>query len=488
MKTKRIPLRVAVVALVAVAAIAAFGGLRVAVSADTPEGIAALEAQGKAFASVAKTASPAVVNIQVKKTVKHASREMRAPFGNEDFLRRFFPNLPDFQQMPEQPFEMQGQGSGFIYSPDGYIMTNNHVVGDADEVMVSLADGREFEAKVVGADKDSDVAVIKIDGDNLPFLEFADSDAIEVGQWVVAIGSPFGFQHTVTAGIVSATGRSGLRIAEFEDFIQTDAAINPGNSGGPLLDLYGRAIGMNTAIASRTGQFNGIGLAIPINMAKWVRDQLVDGGKVTRGYLGVYMQPITPDLAEGFGLDKDTHGVVVESAMEDSPAANAGIERGDVITKMDGRTIDEMGAFRNHIAMLKPGDRVSLEVMRGNDSKTFDIAIAERDNEKLARNMPGAPAPQLEELGMSVQELTPDIAGQMGFEDKQGVIVTGVEPGSPAYDAGIRPGNLIEEVNRQAVKTTEGFMNAVKSSPAGKPVLMLVNDDRQSRFVAVKTK
>jgi serine protease Do len=376
-----------------------------------------------------------------------------------------------------------GQGSGFIISKDGYILTNNHVVGDADKVTVKLLDGREFTAKTIGTDVHSDVAVIKIDGKDLPMLQMGDSDTLEVGEWVVAIGNPFGLSHTLTVGVVSAKGRSSVGIADYENFIQTDAAINPGNSGGPLVDLDGRVVGMNTAIFSRNGGYMGIGFAIPINMAKAIKDQLIQTGSVTRGYLGIVIQDLTPELAKSFGL-KDNQGILVSQVSEDSPAAKAGLKQGDVIVEFAGKPVEKVGAFRNGVALKAPGSKEELTVLRSGKRKTFSITIGKLPDGELADA--GTPH-SLEKLGLTVQTLTPELARQFGFQVEKGVVVTQVTPGSEAALAGINPGAVILEVNRKPVSNTEEFKRAVAQTPEKGVVLLLIKDGQYSRYVALKT-
>ena len=455
-------------------------------------GIESLRQTGKAFAAVAREASPAVVFIQVEKIVQQQPAvQFFSPFGEgspfgDDFSRRFFgapqPGQPkQFRQAPQQQ-RVVGQGSGFIISKDGYILTNNHVVGDADKVTVKLQDGREFTAKTIGADPHSDVAVIKIDDKNLPVLPLGDSDAIEVGEWVVAIGNPFGLSHTLTVGVVSAKGRSSVGIADYENFIQTDAAINPGNSGGPLIDLDGRVVGMNTAIFSRSGGYMGIGFAIPINMAKAIKDQLIQTGSVTRGYLGIVIQDLTPELAKSFGL-KDHQGILVAQVSEDSPAEKAGLKQGDVIVEFDGKPVEKVGPFRNHIALKAPDSKEKITVLRNGERKTLSITIGKLPDGELAAV--GTPH-SLEKLGLTVQTLTPDLARQFGFQGEKGVVVTQVTPGSAAALAGINPGAVILEVNRKPVSNTEEFKRAVAQTPEKGAVLLLIKDGQYSRYVAVK--
>ncbi|RLB71203.1 MAG: serine protease, partial [Deltaproteobacteria bacterium] len=320
------------------------GSLSTRTASAQDAGLENLRETGKAFRSVAKQVGSAVVFIKVEKEVKQRGMGSDSfggsPF-NDELLRRFFGQPPQQKRSPHQTpkHNAAGQGSGFIVSSDGYIMTNNHVVADADKVTVQLLDGSEYEAKIIGTDPPTDVALIKIDVDEkLPALKLGDSDQLEVGDWVLAFGNPFGLSHTLTAGIVSAKGRSGMGLSDYENFIQTDAAINPGNSGGPLVNLDGEVVGMNTAIYSRSGGYMGIGFAIPINMAKNIRQQLIQDGGVTRGRLGVYIQDLNKDLAESFGINQH-EGILVAQVLEDSPAEKAGVQQGDVILKLDGEKV-----------------------------------------------------------------------------------------------------------------------------------------------------
>ncbi|MCK5913696.1 MAG: Do family serine endopeptidase, partial [Desulfuromusa sp.] len=351
-------------------------------------GLDSLRETGKAFRSVAKQVGPAVVYIRVEKEIKQQGMADNPfgghPFGDE-FFRRFFGQPPQ-QQGPHKKVPQRresGQGSGFIISADGYIMTNNHVVGDADKVTVQLLDGREYTAKIIGTDPPTDVALIKIDADEkLPFLPLGNSDQLEVGDWVLAFGNPFGLSHTLTAGIVSAKGRSGIGLTDYENFIQTDAAINPGNSGGPLINLDGEVVGMNTAIFSRSGGYMGIGFAIPINMAQNIYQQLVKHGGVTRGRLGVLIQDLTKDLAESFDIDQRV-GILIAQVVGDSPAEKAGLKQGDVILKFNGNKVDKVAKFRNQIAMTRPGTDVEFLVLRDTKKKKIKAKIGtmETDSE-----------------------------------------------------------------------------------------------------------
>jgi serine protease Do len=438
-----------------------------------------LKDTGKAFASVAREASPAVVFIKVEKTI--TTSPSMGPF-NDDFFKRYFgepaPGQPQ-NPSPQQKHMLQGQGSGFIISSDGYILTNNHVVGDADKVLVKLLDGREFTAKTIGTDPPTDVAVIKIDAKNLPILPLGDSGKLEVGEWVLALGNPFGLSHTLTAGIISALGRSRIGIADYEDFIQTDAAINPGNSGGPLINLEGQAIGINTAIFSQSGGYMGIGFAIPINLVKEINNQLIEHGSVTRGYLGVTAQELTPELAQSFGL-KDDKGALVAQVTPDSPAQKAGLKQGDMIVKFNGEPIDAIVPFRNKIAMTVPGTTVELTIIRDGKEKVFPVTIEKMPSpEQVAASRPEG----VDKLGVTVVTLTKEMADQYGYQGEKGVLVTQVDPGSVAARAGIRPGILVQEVNRKRIRDTNEFKQAVEGKTT---VLLLVKDKRGSQYVALQ--
>ncbi len=439
-----------------------------------------LKQTGQAFRSVAKKVSPAVVFIKVEKESEVVMPEF--PFGDE-FFRRFFgaPPMPEHQPKTRKR-KAVGQGSGFIISPDGLIMTNNHVVGDADKVTVRLLDGREFTADTIGTDPATDIALIKIDETDLPFLKLGDSDKLEVGDWVLAVGNPFGLSHTLTAGIVSAKGRSGIGLNDYENFIQTDAAINPGNSGGPLVNLDGEVVGINTAIFSRSGGYMGIGFAIPINMAKKIRDQLVKHGKVIRGRLGVYIQDLTPDLAESFGIDKNK-GILVAQVIEDSPAEKAGLKRGDVILRIDGDPVGKVADFRNRIALTAPGTKVTLLVLRDGKRKKIKVTIGAMEDQQTAKTGTSS----ISSYGLSLQSLTPELAERLGYEGEKGVLVAGVEAGSPAEEAGIERGDLIQEVNRVSVTTPAEVREALKKSRGGK-ALLLVRHGETTRYLALHPK
>ncbi len=451
-------------------------------TAQEDENIELLARTSQAVAEIVKEAMPAVVFVQVEKTVEQGPSPFgQDPFGmfNDPFFQRFFG--PHLRQRPRK-FKQRGQGSGFIISKDGYILTNNHVVGEADSISVKLADGRKFKAKVIGKDPQSDVAVIKINAKGLPVLPLGNSDSIQVGEWVIAIGNPFGLTQTVTVGVVSAKGRSRLGITDYEDYIQTDAAINPGNSGGPLINIHGEAIGINSAIFSRSGGYMGIGFAIPINMAKAVKDQLIKNGKVVRGWLGVVIQEIDEDLAKSFGLKK-TEGVLISEVADNSPAKKAGLKSGDIILEMDGHKVYDIGELRNKIALTPPGTKVTFDILREDKHKKITVTIEEKPG---GVTVAMSKHEILKQLGLVVQELTSDLAQQFGYREGQGVLVAEVEPGSLAAGAGIQAGQLIEEVNRIKVRTVDEFLKALSKSRKTKTVLFKVRDGDISRYVALR--
>jgi len=448
-----------------------------ALAAD-PDSIAALRQMGKAFSSIAEKASPAVVGLQAEKTVSRDSQTYRnSPFG-DDFYEYFFGPRSPRQRSPQRRNQQPqtALGSGFVISPDGYILTNNHMVEDAEKVTVELAGGRKFTAEITGTDPDSDIAVIKIDADNLPYLELADSDTLEVGEWVLAIGNPLGFSHTVTAGIVSAKGRS-VGLATIENFIQTDAAINRGNSGGPLINLEGKVVGMNTAIYGATGNI-GIGFAIPVNMAKHVYKQLREGGSVERGFLGISFEDLTPDLAAAFDLKTDTKGVAIKEVIADSAAEKAGLKRYDVIVEFEGQAVEKSNQFLNRVAMLSPDTKVEVVVLRDGKRKTFTVQLGKRPPEAEIRG--NLPADTIKELGFSVINMNEELAKQLGYEDESGVIVREVEAGSQAEQAGIVPGVLIKEVNRQPINNTKEFGEEIKIAQKKGRALLLIRQDNSS--------
>ncbi len=436
-----------------------------------------LRRMSKAFTQISEHASPAVVAIKAEKVASLDWPSTRNPFEDEFF--DFFFGTPR-RRKPQQPPRQTAQGSGFIISKEGYILTNNHLVGQASNVNVTLSDGRKLEAKIIGTDPESDVAVIKIEGTQFPYLELADSDELKVGEWVLAIGNPFGLSHTVTAGIVSAKGRS-LGLTTYEDFIQTDAAINLGNSGGPSINLDGKVVGINTAIVSRGGGSMGIGLAIPINMAKSIYSQLIEGGTVVRGYLGIGPRDLTPEMAEYFGLE-DSTGVIIAEVVPNSAADKAGLKRNDIILEFEGKPVTNADKFRKSVALVKPGEKVKLSVKRNGTRKMITAILEERSSAGRALTIPGETTGQ---LGLSVQDMTDDLSQRFGYSGMRGVIVMRVKPGSPAGQAGITAGMAVMEVNQNAVTNTEKFNNGIKKRKEEGAYLLLVNNGQYCQFILV---
>lgn len=466
--------------------------LATTVSAENPDRIETLQQTGKIFASIAENASKAVVGIKAEKNVDIQLYWTIPDWPFDDFfdngdnpLERFFRQQQPDQQQPQSRLQM-AQGSGFIISSDGYILTNNHMVSEAEKVTVQLSDETEVEAEIIGTDPDSDVAVIKIDRENLPYLELADSDSIEVGEWVLAVGNPFGFSHTVTAGIISAKGRSGVGVATYEDFIQTDAAINPGNSGGPLLNLTGKVIGINTAIISQSGGNLGIGLAIPSNMAKNIYKQLKEEGQVVRGYLGIVIQDLTPQLAKSFDME-NTDGVLIPDVTKDSAAEKGGIEQGDIVIELNGEQIENADELLNKVAMIKPGTEIIIVVLRDGQRRTLNVEVGERPSRgQIVSQRQPEKSNINTQLGMQVQNLTDNLAQRLGYEGLKGVVVTRVSPGSAAALAGIESGMLITEVNRKEVNNVNEFTNAIRQAKDKDFVLLLVNTEQYSRYITMK--
>jgi len=459
------------------------GGEKQGESAATP----APTVQLPDFAGLAEHISPSVVNISTTQEMK-GGPTLGGPGGpggqggEEDPFHDFFEPFERFFGQPHRPFKQKSLGSGFVIDVAGYILTNNHVVENADEIVVKLSTGKEFKAKVVGRDSKTDIALIEIHGaSDLTPVTLGNSDSLKVGQWVVAIGNPFGLENTVTAGIVSAMGRH-INQGPYDNFIQTDAAINPGNSGGPLLNTRGEVIGINTAIFSRGGGNIGIGFAIPINLAKEIVPQLKEKGHVTRGWLGVMIQKVTPDIAESLGLS-EPKGALVADVVKDGPADTAGVKQGDVIVEYDGKPVSDSAELPLLVARTPVGKNVTLKVIRDKGAQTFTIRIAELKEEETAQAGTGTN----EELGLAVQTLTPDLAENLGLDRSlKGVVVTQVEPGSPAAEAGLRRGDVILEVNRQAVKDVAVYRKALKASGKGKSVLFLVRRGDNTIFLAVK--
>jgi serine protease Do len=426
------------------------------------------------WTAVAKAAMPAVVNVSSAKTVRGPDGPS-APFFSDPFFR-FFPG-------PQQgPRRERSLGSGVIVTPDGYVLTNNHVIEGASDINVTLDDRREFKAKLIGADPKTDLAVLKLPGSGFSVVGLGDSSKVQVAEVVLAIGNPFGLSKTVTMGIVSAVGRANVGIADYEDFIQTDAAINPGNSGGALVNANGALIGINTAIFSQSGGYMGIGFAVPVNMARSVMDQLVTRGRLHRGYLGVAVQEMTPAVATGLGLPA-SRGIVVADVTPDGPAARAGSRRGDVITAIDGKPVDDVGHFRNHVASAAPGSKVRLTILRDGREQTLEATVGEAPERPVvaATTPPRGMGP-----GLSVADVTPEVARRLGLPSGiQGVVVTQVAPGGPAAEAGVRPGDVVQELNRQPVRTAQDFARGVDQA-ANRSLVMLVNRGGNPAYVVIE--
>jgi len=433
------------------------------------------------FSNLAESASPAVVNIRTVKTIKGGGRVFRhfkkGPFGDDDPMKDFFDRFFDEDQ--KRDFKQRSLGSGFIIDKDGYIVTNNHVIDNADKIVVILKDEKEFEAQIVGRDKNTDLALIKIElNHNLPVLRFGDSDALKVGQWVVAIGNPFGLEQTVTAGIVSAKGRV-IGSGPYDDFIQTDASINPGNSGGPLLNLKGEVVGINTAIVAG-GQ--GIGFAIPVNLAKNIIAQIKSTGEVTRGWLGVGIQDISEEVAEYYGI-KEKKGVLVTEVFPDDPADLAGIKPKDVIISVNGKTVDSARLLTGMIADTHVGDTIQIKINRDGKTRTIDVKIAKREETKIA----GRSTQEKEQgqLGIQVSEITPETARRFNLKDAKGVIVTGVDPESKAAEAGLQIHDIIREINHKNITSVSDLNKTINEIPEGETINLFIR--RMNRgFLVIK--
>ena len=430
------------------------------------------------FTDLARVVRPGVVNIQVVKKVKNVGfgfRSFGGPFGGQNPFGDFFG--PFSEGNPPRSFEQRGVGSGFVMNRDGYILTNNHVVEDADQIKVKLANGKEYDGKVVGRDPKTDLALVKINGaSDLHSLQMGNSDDLKVGSWVVAVGSPFGLEQTVTAGIVSAKGRV-IGSGPYDDFIQTDASINPGNSGGPLINLKGEVVGINTAIIA-SGQ--GIGFAIPINMAKEVVTQLQEKGHVTRGWLGVSIQEVTPELAKSFGL-KEKKGALVAQVVSGSPAEKAGVEQGDVILEFDGKEVADSKDLPRIVASTPVGKAVTLRLSRNGKVVDQQVKVGEMEEKAEVAKTPSTK----KSLGITVQNITREMAKGLGLKKETGVVVTGVEPGSPAADAGIRTGDVIREVNRKPVTDVQDFFQKIDKARDQDNVLLFLQRGQNNLFAAV---
>ena len=429
------------------------------------------------FATLAKRVGPSVVNVSTTQ-VRKAAADVPSPFDGDDpmsqFWQRFFGG-----RIPRGSQRQMGLGSGFIIDRNGTILTNYHVVDGAQKISVTLSDGKSYDAKVIGKDQKTDIAVIKIDaGQDLPAVTLGDSDRLDVGEWVMAIGNPFGLDHTVTSGIVSAKGRQ-IGAGPYDNFIQTDASINPGNSGGPLINLRGEVVGITTAIYSQSGGNIGIGFAIPTNSIKEVLPQLKDKGRVVRGYLGTTVQKITPEIADSLGV-KQQRGALVADVVRGSPAERAGIKTGDIITEFNSKEVKDSTELPGLVARVAPGTGTSVKVLRDGKEMTLAITVGEmKDTEVAASGQQG-------ELGLAVQPVTPEVAQSLGLDRAEGLVITEVKPGSAADDAGLREGDLITQINRRPVKNLADYNREMAQSKKGQSVLLLVRRGDASVFLALK--
>ena len=436
------------------------------------------------FAELAEKQSHVAVNISTTKTVQvrrfspfQGQNDQFRHFFGDDFFRRFFGEIPEGQT------KQRSLGSGVVVTEDGYILTNNHVVADADEILVTFSENEQCEAKVVGRDPETDIALIKVKIEkSVPAAKLGDSDALKVGDWVMAIGNPFGFGSTVTAGIVSAKGRV-IGAGPYDDFIQTDASINPGNSGGPLFNMDGEVVGINTAIVAPSGGNVGIGFAIPINMAKWVMSQLKEDGKVTRGRIGALIQMVTPEIKEKFDLETD-EGVLIADVTKDGPAEKGGMKRGDVIVEFDGKQVKDMGGLLSMVAKTPIGKKVEIVAIRDGKKKKFKVKIEERTDDA---RMAGISQPETEEnFGLTVQELTPELAESLSLEGQKGVVISGVKRGSPAYEEGLERGDLIQEIEHETIENLDDYRRVMEKMESKEQILMVVRHQGFTRYAVLK--
>ncbi len=438
------------------------------------------------FHKVAKDVSPAVVHITTVREVRRSRRPFgggsgrQHPFFGDEFFERFF-DTPRRRDSPEK-YRKKGMGSGVIVDAEnGYVLTNYHVVRKTKKVKVKLGEHRDYEADIVGTDSATDLAVLQIDADDLPEAKLAGGDNIKVGHHVLAIGNPFGLDRTITSGIISATGRENIGIAEYESFIQTDAAINPGNSGGPLVNMEGEIIGISTAIFSRSGGHMGIGFAVPADMVKSVMNELIEHGKVTRGWLGVRIQEFTPEIAKALQADVE-EGVLIADVISDTPAEEAGLKRGDLIIKFNGEDVSGVSALRRKVADVDPETEVPITVVRDGGEKRLKVEIAKRPKKEGQ-----AESEESEwELGIEVENLTDELRQRYGIQLEKGVLITSVGRGSPAANAGVRPGMVILEVNRKRVHNVEDFKNTLDQIPPSQKLLLLVSHRGSTSYVLVE--
>lgn len=438
--------------------------------------------QFQSLSPLVKKLSPSVVNISTTSVSKSQTRSYQSPFGDrrdeqfDDFFKKFFGDSP------EREFKRKGLGSGFIFSEDGYIVTNNHVVERATDIKVILQNGDSYPAKVIGTDPKSDLALLKIEPKTkLPAVKFGNSDRLEIGDWVLAIGNPFGLGHTVTSGIISAKGRS-LGLGSYDDFVQTDAAINPGNSGGPLFNFQGEVIGVNTAIIAG-GQ--GIGFAIPVNMAKNVVSQLRNGGKVVRGWIGVYVQQVTPEIAESLELGDDD-GALVADITEGGPADKAGLKRGDIIIELNGNKIDQMPDLPKLVASYSPGTKTKLKVLRDGKEKVLNVKLGELPEQGTQVSTRNQKDDIEQSLGLIVQDITPQIKKKLGIEYSNGVVITNVRANSVGSEGGLLRGDVILEINKKQIVNLDDYRKNIDAAKEGQNLLFLIKRGSNTIYVALK--
>ncbi|NTW58807.1 MAG: DegQ family serine endoprotease [Nitrospirae bacterium] len=441
-----------------------------------------------ALSEVAGVATPSVVNIASTRVIKQ-SEQAPYDFFDDPFFRRFFGDQLPRPNAPKEQKE-QSLGSGVIVSEDGYIVTNNHVIEKSQEIKVLLSNKRDYKAKLIGADPKTDIAVIKIEATGLAALPWGDSTKLRVGEIVFAIGNPFGLNQTVTMGVIGAVGRANVGIADYEDFIQTDAAINPGNSGGALINARGELVGINTAIVSRTGGYQGIGFAVPSSMARQVMESLIKYKKVVRGWLGVSIQEVTSDLAEEFGV-KDLKGALVSGVMKGSPAEKAGLKQGDVILKFNGKDVEDTGHLRNMVSQSPIGTKVKVKVFRAKKELEIEVTIAElpkKAGEAATEDESGENQEESNALsGVTVRELTPELAKRFGAkEGDSGLVVVRVDPNSKAFEVGIRPGDIVLQINQKDIATIEDFKKVIAKLKAKERVLLLVRRKGEDLFLTIR--
>ncbi len=440
----------------------------------------------QAFIAVSRAVTPAVVNISAKRNAKPQQGNFDFPF--EEPLKRFFGEKFG-RKSPQHERRGEGMGSGVIIESDGLIVTNNHVIEDADEIIVILSDKREFKGIIVGTDPKSDLAVIRIKAKGLPTIPWGNSSKIQVGAYILAIGNPFGLTQTVTMGIISAIGRANIGLTDYEDFIQTDAAINPGNSGGAMVNIQGELIGINTAIFTRSGGYMGIGFAVPSDMVRSIVGKLVKSGKVVRGWLGVAIQEVTPQIAKIFGLS-EARGALVSEVMAGSPAEKAGFKSGDIILSFAGEALGDTNALRHIVAKASPGDLINVDVIRESQSMLLTVKIEVQPNDLFAKRSrtPHKPLPKLSAAlqGVSVSELSPELLEQLALEPGlSGVVILKVDPGSNAQEAGLRKSDIILEVNRKTILTLDDYEAAFSKIDKTNPVLLLVRRQDRTLFLTV---